>query len=163
MFNKTDKKMSLKEKLQQINKTAISKQNDAEKIKNNWISKIENLYSQTKEWFDPYLKEGLFSENKKKKFIHEEDIGHYEVTQLEYEFGKYSLIFEPMGTNIIGAFGRIDVYLTGKKSDKYMLVLLGDDFKSANWFIASFQNKSNKFEFTKSHFEQIIENWIDQS
>jgi hypothetical protein len=81
---------------------------------------------------------------------------------LEYKFGQYSLIFEPMGRNIIGAWGRVDVYVSGFKSDKYMLILIGDSFNDADWFFSSFQDKRIKMAFNKDNIEKIIENWIDK-
>jgi hypothetical protein len=153
--------MSLKEKLEKINKVSSLENVDIEKVKQEWFDRVNTLYTQTKDWFKSYITDGLFVIVEKDKKINEEHLGSYTIIQLEYEFGEHSLVFEPMGRNILGAWGRIDVYLRGSKSDRYMLILLGEKFDSADWILSSFQDKSIRIPLNKENLEKIIENWID--
>jgi hypothetical protein len=157
------KEMSLKEKLEQINKDSSSQNTDIEQVKNEWIERVEALFAQTTDWLAPYLKEGLFKIVEKVKNINEEQLGAYRMKQLEYEFGEHCLIIEPMGRNIIGSWGRIDIYFRGNKTDKYLLILLGDTFDTATWYLSSFQDKRLRFDWNKDNFEKLIENWIDNN
>lgn len=155
--------MSLKDKLEKLNKETSSQKVDLERVKKDWLEKIDELYSQTNDWFDSYIKEGLFTVVEKEKKINEEHLGVYQTKQLEYEFGQNCLVIEPMGRNIIGAWGRVDVYFRGNKSDKYILVLLGEKFESATWYLSSFQDKRKRLEWNKENLEKLIENWIDKN
>ena len=83
--------------------------------------------------------------------------------QLEFEFDAFRLVFEPMGRNILGAIGRIDVYLRGRKTDKYVLVLLETEEGNTKWVLSTFSDKSVRIEFNKVNMERLIEDWIDQN
>ncbi len=155
--------MSLKDKLEKINKEASLPSIDIENVKKEWVSKVEKLYNQIKDWFSSYIDDGLFDIVEKSKIITEENLGGYDIKQLECKFGKNCLVIEPMGRDILGAWGRVDVYFRGNKSDKYMLVLLGEEFNSAAWHLLSFQDKSKRMEWNKENLEKLIENWIDKN
>ena len=155
--------MSLKEKLVKINRTSATESVDLEKVTQDWIERVNALYIQINDWFQSYLTDGLFVIVKKEKQINEEHLSSYGICQLEYEFGNHSVVFEPMGRNILGEWGRIDVYLRGGKVDKYILVLIGDTFDSAEWVLSSFQDRSIKVPFNKENLEKVIENWIDDN
>ncbi|OIP02196.1 MAG: hypothetical protein COX70_01870 [Flavobacteriales bacterium CG_4_10_14_0_2_um_filter_32_8] len=155
--------MGLKDKLQKLSKTETTKKIDLEKVISEWQTEVEKTLKETLDWLKPYLEQGLLKAVEKEKTIKEEILGEYTIKQLEYEFGKFRLVFEPMGRNILGAWGRIDVYLRGSKTDKYVLVLLGENFKISKWYLSSFQDKSKRTEFNKKNLEKLIEEWIDKN
>lgn len=155
--------MGLKDKLQKISKTETTKKVDLKKVLSEWQKQVQITLTKTQDWLKPYLEQGLLKVVENEKTINEEIFGEYKVKQLEYEFGKYRLVFEPMGRNILGAWGRIDVYFRGNKTDKYVLVLLGEKFETSKWYLSSFQNKSKRIEFNKENLEKLIEDWIDQN
>ncbi|MCD4795385.1 MAG: hypothetical protein K8R54_19290 [Bacteroidales bacterium] len=156
--------MGLKDKLEELNKTKSIDEIDTQKIISDWQKEVKETLGKTKKWFKSYIDKGLLKTIENNKNITEEQLGSYEIDLLEYEFGRNSfLVFEPVGRNILGAWGRIDVYLRGRKTDKYILVLLGDNFKNAKWFLAPFTDKSKKIEFNKANLEGLIEKWIDQN
>jgi len=155
--------MSLKEKLQKLNESAPITNSDWQKKKDDWQKQIEAVLKATKEWFKPYIESNLFQLKETKKDITEEFIGTYTVNQLEFEFGSFRLVFEPVGLNIIGAMGRIDVFFRGNKTDKYILILLETKEGEAKWFIAPFKDKTLRVEYTNANIESIIETWIDQN
>lgn len=155
--------MSLKTKLQKLNGYKSANTIDWEKIKTDWQAEIETTLNETKIWFQSYIESELFRVVETEKSITEEYLGTYKVKQLEYEFGTFRLVFEPMGINIMGAMGRIDVYLRGRKTDKYILVLLETKEGQSKWFLSSFKDKSIRIVFNKSNLEKLIEDWIDQN
>ncbi len=128
-----------------------------------WLAEIDRTLNETKFWFKPYIESGIFRIVEKEIFITEEYLGAYRTKQLEYEFGTFRLVFEPMGRNIFGASGRIDVYLRGNKVDKYMIVLLETEEGIRKWFLSPFKDKSIRIEFNKANMEKLIEDWIDQN
>lgn len=154
--------MGLTEKLRAIRDAEKQKSEDIGLLKRQWQEAVDKVLSETKNWFNEYLEQGLFKAIEDKKTIHEELLGAYDVRTIDYEIGQYRLVFEPIGRVIIGSWGRIDVYFRGHKTDKYMLILLGESFESAKWYIAPFQDRANRKEFSKENIEQIIETWIDQ-
>lgn len=65
-----------------------------------------------------------------------------------------------MGRNVIGVWGRIiDVYV---RDYKYLLILLGDDFKTAKWVLLAFLDKRIRMNLNKENIEIIIENYIEK-
>lgn len=155
--------MSLKEKLQELNKSKTSNQIDWESRKTDWQNAVNTVLTEIKDWFRPYIEADLFQVVETEKNISEEYIGTYKTTQLEFGFNSFRLVFEPMGRNILGAMGRIDVYLRGRKTDKYVLVLLETKEGKAKWFMSPFNDKSVRIEFNKINMEKLIEEWIDQN
>ena len=155
--------MGLKEKLQRLNDSKTSGQIDWGLRTIEWQNAVEAVLSEVKNWFEPYIKSGLIHVVEVEKSISEENMGTYTTTQLEFEFDAFRLVFEPMGRNILGAIGRIDVYLRGRKTDKYVLVLLETEEGNTKWVLSTFSDKSVRIEFNKVNMERLIEDWIDQN
>ncbi len=155
--------MSLKDKLQKLNESKQSSAIDWESRKTEWQKAVQTVLTEIKEWFKPYIESGLFQIVETEKSITEEYLGTYNTNQLEFQFNSFRLVFEPMGRNILGAMGRIDVYLRGRKTDKYVLILLETKDKEANWFLSTFKDKSVRIEFNKANTEKLIEDWIDEN
>ena len=154
--------MNLKEKLEKLNDSRFVEQIDWEKRKADWQMQVEEILNETKRWFQPYIESRLFQLVETEKTLTEEDLGTYRAKQLEYLFGSFRLVFEPVGRNILGASGRIDVYMRGNKIDKYVLVLLETN-DGLRWFLSPFKDKSIRMEFNQTNMEKLIEDWIDQN
>jgi len=154
--------MGLTEKLRAIRDAEKQKSEDIGLLKQQWQEAVDKVLNETKNWFSEYLELGLFKAIEDKKTIHEELLGDYVVNTIEYEISQYRLVFEPVGRIILGSWGRIDVYFRGHKTDKYILVLLGESFENAKWQIAPSQDRTKRKDFTKENIESIIETWLDQ-
>ncbi len=154
--------MSLTEKLRAIRDAENQKKDDSIKLKEQWQEAVQKILTETKSWFSEYIEQGLFKAIEGKKIVHEELLGEYSVSTIDYEIGNFRLAFDPIGRVILGSWGRIDVYFRGNKTDKYMLILIGESFDNAKWYLSPFQDRSNRKEFTKENIESIIETWIDQ-
>ncbi len=155
--------MSLRDSLVLINNTKSVELSNQEEIVSVWQEKVKSLFSQIQDWFKPYTDDGLFDVDLgAERLIIEERLGEYMLYNLEFTFGNNRIIFEPIGRDILGAWGRIDFYMTGLKIDKYVLVLLGETFQSAEWFLSSFQDKSKRMKLNKENIENVIEHWIQK-
>jgi len=89
---------------------------DAEK--NKWLEAVKNFYNDVESWVGelPNLKIDYTSHA-----ITEENIGRYEINKMTITMLNQKVTLEPIGTNLIGAYGRID--LKGKKGAvKFVLV-----------------------------------------
>lgn len=125
--------MGLETKLQRLHESKSNNHIDWEKRKTEWQSEILKIFDETKLWLKSYIESGLIHVEESEILIREEFLGAYKVKQLEFEFGDFQLVFEPVGRNTYGAKGRIDLYLRGSKSDKYVLVLLDSDESKLKW------------------------------
>jgi hypothetical protein len=151
----------LKDKLRNEIKSQENLQVDWEKRKEDWITKTNELNSIITDWFSDYKDEGLLDFKFSKKSNLEEFIGTYNVKVLHLCFanGK-EIIVEPIGTLIIGAWGRFDLYARGYNSGKYYILLYKSDDGQFSWQIVNAQSKRNIKPLTKENLEEIIEKWL---
>ncbi|MBK8584934.1 MAG: hypothetical protein IPN88_05715 [Bacteroidetes bacterium] len=72
----------------------------------------------------------------------EEYIGNYKVNILHLCFttGK-EIVIEPIGTLIIGAWARFDVYARGYNSGKYFILRYKEESGEFTWHISNPQNR----------------------
>ncbi len=94
---------------------------DWEQEKLRWIQYIDKFYSRVEEWLVPYKAKDLLQYSFEEIMLSEENIGDYKTRRLRLEISNDSVVFKPVGTNLIGAFGRID--MVGKNGTiKFLLV-----------------------------------------
>ena len=82
---------------------------DDEKIKEDWLAKIDEFYSLIQKFLHDYLQEGKIVKEWKTIQLSEETLGEYEVKQLILKIGNTRIVFTPIGRIILGALGRIDM------------------------------------------------------
>ncbi|MFZ3101360.1 MAG: hypothetical protein WA131_04810 [Desulfitobacteriaceae bacterium] len=82
---------------------------DWKQEKQRWLHNIDEYYSRIEEWLVPYKAKDLLQYNFEEITLSEEDIGEYKTRRLHLEISNDSVVFEPIGTNLIGAYGRIDM------------------------------------------------------
>ncbi|MEK7433479.1 MAG: hypothetical protein AABZ74_10130 [Cyanobacteriota bacterium] len=155
--------MSLKEKLIKLRDNNVDNNTDWEKTKKTWLNDLDTIYSSIKSWFSDLEKEKLLTYSEETKTIQEEHIGTYDVNILKIHTEINSIIFEPIGTLLIGAWGRIDFYSNNNPQDKMMLLKTKsqntDDFV---WEIRSKKDRFKGIEFTQKNLENVIEKWLDR-
>jgi hypothetical protein len=87
-----------------------------------WKRYLNELYDKIiKEWMREYIAKGVVDYKQRKKRIHEEFSGEYEVDALELMLKGQIILFDPIGTMLIGAKGRID--LKGKNGDATLILV----------------------------------------
>lgn len=92
---------------------ATKKQSEApidwDKTRNDWLDYLEQFYETIKGFLADYEKAGKLSYTFSKKEIFEAYIGSYSVDVMDIKLGEHRVRLEPIGTNLIGAHGRVDL------------------------------------------------------
>ena len=114
---------------------------DWNEMKRWWVGTVHGLFDQIDGWLHSLIQSGSVQSIRKTTQLTEEDLGRYDVESLELVLASRKLTFEPIGTMLIGAFGRIEV---SGPNGKAVLLLLNTDSKVPHkekrahvaWFIA---------------------------
>lgn len=121
------------EELQNILKEAASKKNskhepvDWESRKRWWLGKIEELYGNIEKWCQPLS----IHLDKFDITVQEQFIGNYITQKLAFNIGNTAFLFVPIGRNIIGGRGRVDILYRDSRS-KLILLAKGEFSKNKN-------------------------------
>jgi hypothetical protein len=79
--------------------------------KQKWLSALESLYKAvTKKYLADPIAEKTVAVSYADKEIMEEYIGKYTAKELVLQVGDEKVVFSPVGCNIVGATGRVDVF-----------------------------------------------------
>ena len=100
-----------------------SKENsiDWEAQKNSWLQSVEHFYSDVKEWLKPFIDKNQVRIEFKNITLQEDHIGKYDIKAMYIYISNEKVFFEPIGTLLVGARGRID--MNGKNGvTKFLLV-----------------------------------------
>jgi hypothetical protein len=85
------------------------KQIDWNKRKQKWLDYIEQFYDLVQGWLIEYQDKGQAFVDFMPLLLNEEHIGRYETKSLHLSFGHQEVVFSPIGTQLIGSLGRIDM------------------------------------------------------
>lgn len=80
-----------------------------EKRREEWLSHIQIFFNQVQEFLHDYVSKGQINIAFSSIKINEECLGEYEVQKASIFIGRNQIVLEPVGTYIIGVFGRIDM------------------------------------------------------
>lgn len=86
-----------------------------------WLQYLDQFYETVERFIGEYAKAGKIQLTSHSKRIHEEYIGEYEAKSLELKIGSSTIRFDPVGTNLIAAKGRVDM-IGPKGAVKFVLV-----------------------------------------
>jgi len=90
--------------------TQASEKIDWEKRKKEWLKHLSRFYENVKTWLRDYEDKGVIDYKLIPADIYEENIGQYKADKLILTITNEQIIFEPVGTILIGdARGRIDM------------------------------------------------------
>lgn len=110
---------------------------DWEIEKKDWIKDVENFSNQVKNYFQKY--EDKVSIEEKPLSINEEYLGAYVTKKLIIKFNNDTVTFTPIGRNIIGAKGRIDME---GKAGRVKFVLVKESMKEPQILMKVFYDES---------------------
>jgi len=152
--------MSLEEKLKKLAEKKDAKA-EWEAAKSKWIAVVKDLYEDIESWVQPWKDKGYLSVNRTLKSKSEEPVGDYEIDALEITVGDEAIVLEPFGMNVIGAIGRIDVYLRGFKSDAKLLLRLVNIEGEERWELwdGKFSGAA-RYPFDKIRLERLMDQWL---
>lgn len=86
-----------------------------------WLQHLSHFYQLVEAFMREYVEQGKVSLHRATKTLHEEYIGDYSVDTLALYIGPNKIEFDPIGTNLIGAKGRVDMR-SAKGTVKFVLV-----------------------------------------
>lgn len=99
---------------------AKRRQEEWDKRKNKWIAEVESLYMQIQEWLEPLNETASIRFDIGTHPANEENIGSYNIQHMTIHLANERVELTPRGTNIIGGYGRIDMY--GKNGQKMLVI-----------------------------------------
>ena len=156
--------MQFKEKLEKLAEENRKLTQSLENKKQIWINELKNLYSQIEQWFGEYIERGLVSIDYT-DLDSAECIEFFEKTRImEISLGGGpSVILEPTGINIVGAFGKIDLYQRGHKDEKIFLLLVENKENSEimHWELYKGKGQQDRVVFDKETFENLLNEWLE--
>jgi len=79
-----------------------------------WKNYLSEFYNRVEGYLSEYIEDGNIALQYTTKRMHEEYIGNYEVNRLHIKLANKSTTLEPIGTNLIGSKGRVN--LEGSKA-----------------------------------------------
>ncbi|MEE4355690.1 MAG: hypothetical protein V2I97_04425 [Desulfococcaceae bacterium] len=153
--------MEFKEIISQVTKVYKDRSEDLERKKQLWIQEVNKLYDEIGNWLDEYIQSGdIIVDFDRLKFAECEEF-MMNISMMYLFFGSTegpSVIFEPTGINVVGAFGKIDLYFRGHKEDSVFLLLTEN---KSHWEIwKSRKQEENIKKLTKESFEELIGEWL---
>ena len=153
--------MSLRDKLKRLKDDEAASCIDWEMKKNNWINSVRQLYDTIMNWFADLEKGGFVRFAQIEDEHSEEHIGPYKINLLTMDFSKRKLVLQPVGTNIIGAHGRVDMFPQGFRDQGVMLILFRAHTEpKERWEIWLDKSSKNAKSLTKENLESLIEGWL---
>ncbi len=78
----------------------------AAKVRNEWLGMVDALVQQVRGWAE----EAGWTVTQSEREVVEEQLGRYEVPVLEVSTPRGHVILEPMGQDVLGHKGRVDLY-----------------------------------------------------
>lgn len=94
---------------------------DWSKKRDEWLDYLKQFYDQIQVFLKDYTDSGDLSIEFHEKSIHEELIGEYKTNFMSVKLKGDEVTFDPIGTNLIGANGRVDMEGSAGKV-KFVLV-----------------------------------------
>lgn len=74
-----------------------------------YLERVEELYADVARWLEASVEENVVQLSREKAILSEEHIGQYEAESLILLVGQSRVRFRPVGRNIVGANGRVDM------------------------------------------------------
>ena len=99
----------VKRKLNEAQTSNSSEVVDWNKMREDWIQSLKNLYSKMEEYLKKYIEGGQIQVTREKINISEDYLGTYEVEKLTFSIGNDKVVAKPIGRLTIGAKGRVDL------------------------------------------------------
>ena len=134
-------------------------------VRDTWIREANRLHEEIENWFHEYLEQGYMSvEYRELQYAECEDF-FLGIRIMELNLGGgVSVILEPTGTNVIGAFGKTDLYLRGHKDKKIFLLLIREEeeIERFHWEVWKNRKQREQILFDKKIFEEILDQWLER-
>lgn len=142
-------------------KSAAENPVDLDERKTWWQQQVSQLFDEIHDWLKQLIKSETVGFSKENVSLTEETLGRYEIESCVISLQQQKLTFKPVGSVIVGGFGRVDV---DGPNGSVMLILCAPDNNgppeqrrnNAQWFISHPKQRTNLRQFTKEAFEQLF-------
>ncbi len=111
-----------------------------------WLTQLNNLLNDVEQWLKPLCEDGTLSLERQPRHLAErETLGDYQAVAMVIYINGQTIFLEPVGSIIIGAFGRVD--MKGPFADFMLLLATSDDqdlnpiIHKATWHISTRRNR----------------------
>ncbi len=111
-------------------------------------------------WLEPLRQQGLVTCSRVLIQLSEEKIGTYQAEEMVLEFGPEAIVLEPIGTLIVGARGRVDVFRRGARSEPIMLILSGPK-EDPRWEIWLSRDPRQRRPLDQASFEGALDTLLE--
>lgn len=115
-----------------------------------WLKSLDILFSDIEKWLSPHIKKGDVEILKSPITIREENIEEYETQKMQINIGNGFIYVKPLGTIVLGAYGRVDLY--GTKGDRLLILETWE-----NWKFAKRTPKLETWDWNKKNFLETIQ------
>jgi hypothetical protein len=112
-----------------------------------WKQYLEVLYGKINNWMKDYVSKDIVQLKFKDKKIYEEFAGEYDIKALDLFLSGKTISFDPIGTMLVGAKGRVDV---SGKNGKVSLVLVDKKLTGPNVQVKIFTSDKERKEYEES-------------
>lgn len=151
--------MSLQDKLQRLANNQQTHTVDWTAKRDKWIGQVNKLYNDIRQWLGTYETDGYLTFTTREITLSEEYVSLYQIDELEINIGPYTVVLQPIGLNVIGALGRVDIFLSGHKADGIILMLM-DRGSQPVWEIYRDKRKDSGHPLTRESLEALLDEWI---
>lgn len=127
---------------------------DRERDKKIWLAGLDRLYTNINAWLNSLIQEKVVAVNYKEMVLHEDFMEPYRVKNMHITVGTELVSLNPMGMNVIGAAGRVDI--EGEEGT-VMLVLLSEKVEHYKWCIVLRTPHTKYFPLVKESFTDALE------
>jgi len=119
-----------------------------------WLAGLKKLYTNINTWLNSLIQENVVTVNYEEITLAEDFLEPYRVENMHITAGTELVSLKPMGMNVIGAAGRVD--MEGEEST-VMLVLLPEKINNYQWYIVVRTPQKNYFPLVKESFTDALE------
>ncbi len=125
-----------------------------------WVKEVDNLYKKVENWLNEHIvKNEIIIEPGEEQYYDEDNFTCSLYLTIGDENGP-SIVFEPTGTNISNAIGKIDLYFRGHKEEIVHLLLYKENDEEYKWKMM--KDLNNIFILNRKVFEEQITEWLSK-
>lgn len=123
-----------------LHKQKLEEQADSDKPQQveEWKRAVRELFQTIRRDLDQYLTNGQLTISQDYTTITEEHYGRYQIDNMKIIAGPATILVQPVALAVIGAWGRVDMYRSGRAGDLQRVMFLrlrGDAMQPFTWNI----------------------------
>jgi hypothetical protein len=111
-------------RLQEEERQKAKWEKDKPKHIKDWQVSVTNLFKEIRSYLKEYEADGSISFSDREIELTEESLGRYRIPSMSIIAGPATIMLEPVGTMLVGAWGRVDMYRQGRGGEQDRILLL---------------------------------------